>query len=206
MSATTRCLIVEPHPIVRVGLATRLEGRFKTEMLETVEDACELLRDLDGISLVLLGHERRGAGADVGEALEAIAALRLVSSGVGLVVFSDCTDPDGAWKIVLKGADAFVCKRSSLDCLDTGIESALRSERFVDPAAERRKRPKGVPTPRQCEVLQAFAEGATTDETAIQLGISPETVRTHAKAAISRIGASDRAHAIAIAMRHGLIS
>jgi DNA-binding NarL/FixJ family response regulator len=60
-------------------------------------------------------------------------------------------------------------------------------------------------TPRQRQILQMFADGHSTDEAAKRLGLSAETVRTHAKATLPRLGARDRAHAIAIALRSSLI-
>ena len=60
-------------------------------------------------------------------------------------------------------------------------------------------------TPRQREILQLFADGHATDEVARRLGLSAETVRTHAKASLPRLGARDRPHAVAIALRSGLI-
>ena len=50
-----------------------------------------------------------------------------------------------------------------------------------------------------------FADGLSTEEAAKRLGLSAETVRTHAKATLPRLGARDRAHAVAIAIRGSLI-
>jgi DNA-binding CsgD family transcriptional regulator len=59
-------------------------------------------------------------------------------------------------------------------------------------------------TPRELEVLALIAEGHSTREIARMLWITDETVRTHVRRLLSRLGARTRAHAVAIAYRDGL--
>jgi DNA-binding CsgD family transcriptional regulator len=76
----------------------------------------------------------------------------------------------------------------------------------TDPAAVRaRRRPTG-PTPRECQVLDLLAEGATDEQIAEQLDLSPATVQTHVRNAKAKLGARTRAQAVALALRRGLIS
>ena len=75
-----------------------------------------------------------------------------------------------------------------------------------DPGAVRaRRRPTG-PTPRECQVLDLLAEGATDEQIASQLELSPATVQTHVRNAKAKLGARTRAQAVALALRRGLIS
>jgi DNA-binding CsgD family transcriptional regulator len=60
-------------------------------------------------------------------------------------------------------------------------------------------------TRREQESLRLVAMGMTTTAAADQLGISPETVRTHVRNAMNKLGARTRAQAIAVAMRDGEI-
>jgi DNA-binding CsgD family transcriptional regulator len=59
-------------------------------------------------------------------------------------------------------------------------------------------------TPRELEVLALIADGHSTKEIAQTLWITDETVRTHVRRLLSRLGARTRAHAVAIAYRDGL--
>ncbi|MGH3111786.1 MAG: response regulator transcription factor [Gaiellaceae bacterium] len=59
-------------------------------------------------------------------------------------------------------------------------------------------------TPRELEVLALIAEGYSTSEIARALWITEETVRTHVRRLLSRLGARTRAQAVAIAYRDGL--
>ena len=67
-----------------------------------------------------------------------------------------------------------------------------------------RRGPGGAGRPlsdREREILTLLADGLTGAEIAERLYLSPETVRTHIRNAMSKLGASTRAHAIAIALR-----
>ena len=68
-----------------------------------------------------------------------------------------------------------------------------------------RARRAGQLTRREQESLRLVAMGMTTTAAADQLGISPETVRTHVRNAMNKLGARTRAQAIAVAMRDGEI-
>jgi DNA-binding CsgD family transcriptional regulator len=60
-------------------------------------------------------------------------------------------------------------------------------------------------TGREREVLTLLAQGLYLDEIGQRLGIGSETVRTHLRKASDRLGAANRTHAVAIAIRRGLI-
>jgi DNA-binding CsgD family transcriptional regulator len=60
-------------------------------------------------------------------------------------------------------------------------------------------------TDREREVLSLLAQGLQLEEIASRLGIGAETVRTHVRNATGRLGAANRTHAVAIAIRHRLI-
>jgi DNA-binding CsgD family transcriptional regulator len=60
-------------------------------------------------------------------------------------------------------------------------------------------------TDREREVLTLLAQGLQLEEIGHRLGIGAETVRTHVRNASDRLGASNRTHAVAIAIRHKLI-
>jgi DNA-binding CsgD family transcriptional regulator len=87
-----------------------------------------------------------------------------------------------------------------------GARPATGMNRVEDVAALRpRRRPTG-PTPRECQVLDLLAEGATDEQIAGQLDLSPATVQTHVRNAKAKLGARTRAQAVALALRRGLIS
>jgi DNA-binding CsgD family transcriptional regulator len=78
----------------------------------------------------------------------------------------------------------------------------------LDPGLAAPARPRLVvrPTPRELEILQLVADGCSTTMIATALFISPETVKSHVGNAMTRLGASSRAHAVALLYRRGLLA
>lgn len=78
---------------------------------------------------------------------------------------------------------------------------------YMSPVAtEPRRHDPAPPTPREIEVIGLLALGANGEQIAERLVLSPETVRTHIRNAMNKLGATTRAHLIAIAVRERLIS
>jgi LuxR family quorum sensing-dependent transcriptional regulator len=83
--------------------------------------------------------------------------------------------------------------------------AALRLDQIVGPDLQRAARLARQPTPRELAVLRLMAAGKTIDEIAKSLGLGEETIRSHLKKAQAKLGAHDRPHAVAEAIRHRLI-
>jgi DNA-binding NarL/FixJ family response regulator len=60
-------------------------------------------------------------------------------------------------------------------------------------------------TRRECEVLNEIQAGASTQQIAARLAISPDTVEKHKRSAFEKLGVRSQAHAVAVALRHGLL-
>lgn len=60
-------------------------------------------------------------------------------------------------------------------------------------------------TSRECEILDLVAQGFTNGDIADQVSLSPDTVKSHLSNIRSKLGASSRSQALAVAMRSGLI-
>jgi|tagenome__1003787_1003787.scaffolds.fasta_scaffold20932854_3 PAS domain S-box-containing protein len=71
--------------------------------------------------------------------------------------------------------------------------------------ARRRNAESGPLTPREREVLALLAEGLTSADAAAQLGLSAETIETHVRRALRKLGARSRTHAVALALRLELL-
>lgn len=86
----------------------------------------------------------------------------------------------------------------------TAIRSVLGGDRFIDGGFRNSAVPNFL-TAREIEVLQAIADGASTARVASLLFLSTDTVKTHIRSILAKLGAHDRGHAIALAMRARLI-
>jgi DNA-binding NarL/FixJ family response regulator len=60
-------------------------------------------------------------------------------------------------------------------------------------------------TPREQEILFAYADGRTTDEIAVELQLSPQTIKHYSKHLLVKMGARNRTHAVALAYHRGLL-
>jgi DNA-binding NarL/FixJ family response regulator len=203
MNDERRCLVVDGHPLVRMGVRSLLDERFEVEEAAHGADALEMLNDFGEFDVAIIDLNRGQQAEEISPTgTAAIKALRKASPGLGIVAHGARAERQAATEAMKAGATAYVAKSSPAEALDAAVDAAVDSEEFVDPAANASRR---TLTRRQRQILQLFADGHDTRAAAKRLGLSSETVRTHTKAALARLGASDRAHAVAIGLRASLI-
>jgi DNA-binding CsgD family transcriptional regulator len=94
--------------------------------------------------------------------------------------------------------------RSQPEAEEKAEPTAARSGAVVNSSGPRFGR--GGPTAREREVLGLLAAGATDEQIAEMLDLSPATVQTHVRNAKAKLGARTRAQAVAMALQHGMIS
>jgi DNA-binding NarL/FixJ family response regulator len=201
-----RCLIVDDHPVVRLGVRGLLEDRYEVDEARDGEDALHMLTHVSNFDVAIVDTGRlAGEGKLGGTAV--IRALLDARPGLEIVAHSERPERHIAAEAMRAGARAFVAKSSPTKELTRAVEAAAESETFIDPAANPKQRSRAAPTltKRQRQILQLIADGYATARIARALGLSQETIRTHTKAAFARLDARDRAHAVAVAMRSGLV-
>jgi DNA-binding NarL/FixJ family response regulator len=198
--------VIDAHPTVRLGVREALAERYEVDEAEDGSGALELLTAVGrfDVAIVDLSHCKSQNGGEELAGTATIRALHKAQPSLGIVAHGPQTAHHAATEAIRAGATAYVVKSSPLEALSQAVDAAAESERFVDPATDR---PRGHAslTRRQREIFQLYADGQSTARVAKGLGLSTETVRTHTKATLSRLGARDRAHAVAIALRSGLI-
>ncbi|MEA2497470.1 MAG: hypothetical protein QOJ29_5381 [Thermoleophilaceae bacterium] len=203
-TTTLRVLVVDEHPVVRQGVRALLERGLEGA---EVTDAASLQGALDDMGTnqpdVTIVDPWR-AGGDV----ESILATLTSKFGSPIVVFT----ADGGARLLsdaLKaGVKGYVRKDSPGEDLVRAIQAARDGDFYVDPALSSTiVLDDGDKTlsDRQREILQMLADGMQTEAVAIKLGLSTETVRTHTKRILAKLGADTRTQAVAIGIRTGLI-
>ncbi len=203
--------VADDHPIYREGLVGALKRRPEIEVVgEASEgrDALEQIREL-APEVAVLDLAMPGLTG-----FEILNAIRRDGLPTRVVVLSASTDSDAVFKAVAEGALAYVPKESSRDDVCEAILAASRDEVVLAPGVQvglaseirnrgREERPSL--TPRESEVLKLTAEGLSAPEIGFRLHISAATVKTHMQSAYEKLGVSDRAAAVAAAMRQGLL-
>jgi DNA-binding NarL/FixJ family response regulator len=185
------CLIVDEHPVVREGLRQVLrsiEELIIAGEAATPEAATDLARRLQP-TLVLIGLPGE-VGRETGR------AVRLASSRSVIVSFPPTgEEPDPAAhgsvaRAAERGAILAVIRRA-LDAADRRSSRRTRAERSI--------------SPREREVLELLAEGLSNRQISDRLVVSLETIKTHVRNILAKLGAESRAQAVATGLRDGLI-
>jgi DNA-binding NarL/FixJ family response regulator len=204
-------LVVDDHPVVRNGLRGMFASTPDFEVLGEAADgvaAVELTTRLDPD--VVLMDLRMPGGAGVA----AIAELaRLGARSRVLVLTTYDTDTD-TLPAIEAGATGYLLKDAPRDELFTAVRAAADGRTVLSPAVASRLVSR-VRTParpgheqlsaREREVLRLVARGTSNREIAAELFISEATVKTHLTHVFAKLGAKDRAAAVALAYERGIL-
>jgi len=207
-----RILIVDDHPVTREGLHSALDLEDGVEVVgesasgeEAVEASTTLKPDI-----VFMDVRMPGMGG-----IEATKAIRQASPNSKVILFTVDETRASISEAIQAGVSGYLLKDASAEELVKAARLAMEGKAVIHPQLTRafieevqfaEKRPD-VPalSAREKEILQKVAFGATTKEVAHDLGISPHTVKTHLERIFEKLGANDRAQAVAIAIRSGLV-
>jgi DNA-binding NarL/FixJ family response regulator len=197
--------VIDDHPLVRLGVRGVLEDSFEIHESSSREEALDLVRDIDDFDVVIVDMRWRlnGAGAAI-SGQETIRAMHRSSPVLGIVAHGERPERHIASAALQAGASAYVARTAGTAELRRAVAAAAAQESYVDPAVPP-KGSRGKLTRRQREILQLLADGESTTVAARELDLSEETVKTHIKVALARLGAKNRTHAVAIALRECLI-
>lgn len=193
--------MIDEHPLVRLGIRGALRDAFVVEEAASREEGVELVRALGSFDVTVI-HMRRDR--DRLDGVDAIRALRMAQPGMGIVAHGERAERHLAAAALGAGASAYLARTADPEVLQSAVMAAAAQESFVDPAVPP-SGSRGKLTGRQREILQLLANGGSTSLAARELGLSEETVKTHTKNALGRLGARNRTHAVAIALRDSLI-
>ncbi len=205
LSERPHCLVIDGHPLVRLGVRGVLEDGFEVHESVSREEGLELIRDIGSFDVAIVDMRWRANGGGLAlSGNEAIRALHKAAPSLGIVAHGDCPERHIATAALQAGATAYVARTAGASELRRAVEAALAQESFIDPAVPPRGS-RGKVTRRQRQILQRLANGESTTVAARELDLSEETVKTHTKNIMARLGARNRTHAVAIALRESLI-
>ncbi|HEY7455754.1 MAG TPA: response regulator transcription factor [Solirubrobacterales bacterium] len=197
--------MIDAQPLVRLGVREALGGDFEVHESATRDEGLGLVRDIGSIDVAVVDLRRAVDGADGAlPGNDAIRALRRSAPAMGIVAHGERPERHLATAALQAGASAYVARTADIDEVARAVRAALDQDRFVDPAVPP-SGSRGKLTRRQREILQLLADGGSTAVAARRLDLSEETVKTHTKHVLARLGARNRTHAVAIALRECLI-
>jgi DNA-binding NarL/FixJ family response regulator len=209
MRESVRILIVDDHDVVRRGLQSILTGFADLEVIGTAasgQEALELAASMHP-DIVLLDLQMPGM-----HGLEVIARLVNDEAPPAIIVLTVHDDDEIVSRAVKAGARGYVLKHASGEDLIRVIRHVAAGGRHFDEVVvrallndEQRVKEQQLLTAHEVEVLKMVAAGATNREVGEQLFLSPDTVKSHLETIYRKLEVSDRAHAVAVAMRKGLL-
>ena len=206
-----RVLIVDDHPVTRGGLRTALSTSDEVEIVgeaSSGEEAVERVSQLDP-DVVFMDVRMPGMGG-----IEATRIIREDNPKTRVILFTVDESRQVISEAIQAGVSGYLLKDVSAQELVNAARLALEDKAVIHPSLTRAfieevqyvdRRPDAPLSRRETEILQMVAYGSTTKEVAHDLGISPHTVKTHLERIFEKLGANDRAQAVAIAIRRGLV-
>jgi DNA-binding NarL/FixJ family response regulator len=200
-------VIVDDHVALRRGmeLLLRRAGHHVVGTADNAEAAEALiLRRKPDVALVDLSLPGK-SGAELTRSLLA------EEPGLRIMLYTGAADEAQLLEGLDAGAAGFALKTGDPEELQQAILTVAAGEDYLDPrlapllarAGNGRLR---ILSPREREILGLISQGLSGEDAAKQLFLSSETVRTHVRNAMSKLGAATRAHAVALALQRGEIS
>jgi len=205
-----KIMIVDDHTVVRNGLKFSLQALDDMMLVGEAGSGEEALLLCDQLQpdVVLMDLKMEG--------MDGIAATRVIRQkhpATQVIALTSFHDKGQIEAMMQAGAIGYLLKSVSMQELKQAIRAAYRSQPVYAPrvtqtlleASDEPPAPVITLTDRQQETLRLLVAGLSNIEIARDLGVSPHTARYHVSALLARLGATNRAEAVAIALKHGLI-
>jgi DNA-binding NarL/FixJ family response regulator len=213
-----RVLLADDDGLVRSGLRA---------LLDAEEDIAVVGEAADGREAVVQAHELQPDVVLMDVRMPRLDGVQATREIVGWprrprVLVLTTFDLDEVVDDALDaGADGFLLKRATPEQLIDGIRTVVAGDALVAPAVTRRllaayaaRRPPDRDqlrlaahlTEREADILRALADGRSNAEIAREVWLSPETVKTHVKSILAKLGVRDRTQAVVWAYRTGFVS
>jgi NarL family two-component system response regulator YdfI len=207
-----RVLIADDHLVVREGLRAILEVAGDIELVGEAVDGAEAVRLAGELAPDVVLMDLRMPNVD---GIEAIRQIKARYPNLEVVILTTYDDDQDIVQGLRAGARGYLLKDSGREALFDAIRAAARGESLLPSAVIEKvvahlSEPRATRTEalseREQEVLTFLAQGAANKEIAYRLHITERTVKAHVTSIFNKLGVNSRAEAVAVAMRHGLLS
>jgi DNA-binding NarL/FixJ family response regulator len=204
-TATVTVLCVDDHPLVRKGIAAILSNETDMKLVAEAGSGQEAVEAFRKYRPEVTLMDLRMPGID---GIEATKQIRQIDPEAKIIALTSYDGDQEIYRALEAGVRGYILK----EMVHTEIVRAIRvvhsGKRLMPPeVAERLSEhfPQVALTPREIEVLQYVAKGYGNKEIGVRLGTAAGTVKMHLQNILSKLGASDRTHAVTLALRRGII-
>jgi DNA-binding NarL/FixJ family response regulator len=207
-------LLVDDEPLVRSGLRAILESEPDIAVVGEADDGAAAVTQARRTHPDIVLMDVRMPRVD------GITATRLLGQfdggGPAVIVVTTFENDDYVYDALQAGARGFLLKRSAAEDYVNAIRTVYEGESLLFPAAIRRLAArrgghgggglaKANLTDREEEVLRLVAQGLSNAEIATELVLGLETVKTHVRNVLAKLGVRDRVQAVIAAYESGFI-
>ncbi|WEH13807.1 response regulator transcription factor [Streptomyces sp. VNUA24] len=217
-----RVLLADDDALLRTGVAVTLGTAPDIEVVGEAADGLRAVELCHALAPDVVLMDVRMPGID---GIEATARIAAAGPAVRVLVLTTFPDDTYVWRALRAGASGFLLKRAAPERLIDAVRTVAAGDTLIDPSVTRAlvehfvlgertargpadaadlARLRGL-TAREAQVLRLIAEGLSNAELAELLKIAESTAKTHVKRILHKIGARDRAQAVVLAYRSGLM-
>ena len=205
----TRVIVVDDHALFRAGLISLLTQMPEIEVVgegANGKDALELVKNTRA-DIILLD-----VNMPILNGVETVKALRNTTD-CPILMLTISKQQEDLIGSIRAGANGYLLKNAEPEELKKAILLAVEGKAILAPEVTsqvmgliREHQTENDVSNRELEVLRLLAQGKTNEQIADELVISPNTVKTHVKNTLKKLGVSNRAEAVNIAIRKGILS
>lgn len=200
-----RILSVDDHPVVREGIAALIERQSDMELI------AEALNGLEAVEL-FRKHRPDVTLMDLQmpemNGIDALSAIRQEFPDARIIVLTSYAGDIQVFRALRAGARAYLLKGMLRKELLETIRAVHAGQKRVSSEVASEIAEHAMDdalTPREIEVLRLIAGGNANKEIGARLSLTEETVKSHVKSILGKLGASDRTHAVTIGLKRGII-
>ena len=205
VTQTLGILCVDDHPLVRKGIAAILANETDMKLVAEAGSGSEAVDAFRQFHPDVTLMDLRMPGMD---GIEATKQIRQIDPEAKIIALTSYDGDQEIYRALEAGVRGYILKESVHTEIVRAIRVVHSGKRLMPPeVAERLSEhfPQVALTPREIEVLQYVAKGFGNKEIGVRLGTAAGTVKMHLQNILSKLGASDRTHAVTLAIRRGII-
>jgi len=198
-------LCVDDHPLVRKGIAAILANEKDMKLIAEAGSGAEAVEAFRQFHPDVTLMDLRMPAMD---GIETTKEIRKLDPEAKIIALTSYDGDQEIYRALEAGVRGYILKESVHTEIVRAIRVVQSGKRLMPPeVAERLSEhfPQVALTPREIEVLQHVAKGLGNKEIGVRLGTAAGTVKMHLQNILSKLGASDRTHAVTLAIRRGII-
>ena len=205
MTEPIRILIVDDHPLLQEGIALVVDHEPDMQVVGSAATGRESIVMFEKLRPTLVLMDLRLPDMSGVDALIAIRTKSPTAKVIILTTFEGDAEVNRALKA---GAAGYLLKTMPRKQIVESMRQIHAGRRRIDPeVAAKLAEHMGEETlsQRETEILKQVAEGSRNKEIAADLSLSEETIKSHMKNILEKLGATDRTQAVSIAVRRGIM-